>query len=229
MHATDMEEAQALSYERDIVDVYSNSWGPFDDGYTVEGPRPMARRVLEEGTRKVRTSLSLSLSLSLTHTHTHAHSLTLSLSLTHSHTHAHTHTHTLSLSLTLTHIHTHTLSLSLTHTLSHTHTHTHTLSLSLSHTLTHTHTHTLSLSLPHPPPPPPLSQTVATCHNINSVFLYREGMGRVRYTYGPMEMVEKMKTTVLPTALHPAFTPSQLGPLEWMEIQVISMRTALQN
>lgn len=34
-------EAQALSYKRDITDIYSNSWGPFDDGVTLEGPGPL--------------------------------------------------------------------------------------------------------------------------------------------------------------------------------------------
>ena len=36
--ATDSQEAQALTYEYNLNDVYSNSWGPTDDGKTLEGP-----------------------------------------------------------------------------------------------------------------------------------------------------------------------------------------------
>ena len=33
---TDSLEAKALSYNRDYVDIYSASWGPKDDGKTME-------------------------------------------------------------------------------------------------------------------------------------------------------------------------------------------------
>ena len=46
---TDMELAQALSYRRDIVDVYSNSWGPFFIG----GPGNVTERILKNGVREV--------------------------------------------------------------------------------------------------------------------------------------------------------------------------------
>jgi len=36
--ASDNDEAEALSYEYNLNDVYSNSWGPSDDGRTMEGP-----------------------------------------------------------------------------------------------------------------------------------------------------------------------------------------------
>ena len=36
--ASDSEEAAALSYEYNVNQVYSNSWGPSDNGYTMEGP-----------------------------------------------------------------------------------------------------------------------------------------------------------------------------------------------
>ncbi|MDP2436863.1 MAG: S8 family serine peptidase [archaeon] len=39
--ATDVQEAQALSYKRDINHIYSNSWGPIDDGKRFEGPGPL--------------------------------------------------------------------------------------------------------------------------------------------------------------------------------------------
>ncbi|MFT3880109.1 MAG: Ig-like domain-containing protein [Gemmatales bacterium] len=38
---TDDLEAMALSYQRDITDIYTNSWGPSDDGVTLEGPGPL--------------------------------------------------------------------------------------------------------------------------------------------------------------------------------------------
>jgi len=37
----DLLEASALSYQRNITDIYSNSWGPSDDGVTLAGPGPL--------------------------------------------------------------------------------------------------------------------------------------------------------------------------------------------
>lgn len=50
---TDLEEAAALSYERNLIDIYSNSWGPLDNGRVVSGPRTLTKRVLKEGILKV--------------------------------------------------------------------------------------------------------------------------------------------------------------------------------
>lgn len=50
---TDMLEARALSHARDHVDIYSASWGPRDDGKTMEGPGELARRALEDGVKYV--------------------------------------------------------------------------------------------------------------------------------------------------------------------------------
>lgn len=36
---TDKVEAESLNYARDHIDIYSASWGPDDDGATVEGKR----------------------------------------------------------------------------------------------------------------------------------------------------------------------------------------------
>ena len=47
----DADEAGALSFNRDHVDIYSISWGPDDDGVTVEGPRELTVKALEEGAR----------------------------------------------------------------------------------------------------------------------------------------------------------------------------------
>jgi len=40
-----------LSYKRDLIDIYSNSWGPGDRGFEVKGPGPLLKEVLENGTR----------------------------------------------------------------------------------------------------------------------------------------------------------------------------------
>ena len=49
----DMAEARALSHDDDIIDIYSNSWGPPDFGFYVLGPGTMAERTFMEGVRKV--------------------------------------------------------------------------------------------------------------------------------------------------------------------------------
>ncbi|KAL7838269.1 hypothetical protein AOLI_G00266730 [Acnodon oligacanthus] len=51
---TDMVEAQSLSLRQQYIDIYSSSWGPDDDGRTVDGPGPLARLALENGIRKGR-------------------------------------------------------------------------------------------------------------------------------------------------------------------------------
>lgn len=54
---TDAIEAWSLSLERDYIDIYSSSWGPDDDGSTVDGPGPMAKKAFREGIRKGRGGL----------------------------------------------------------------------------------------------------------------------------------------------------------------------------
>ncbi|XP_030623096.1 proprotein convertase subtilisin/kexin type 5 [Chanos chanos] len=51
---TDMVEAQSLSLRHQYIDIYSSSWGPDDDGRTVDGPGPLTRLALENGIRKGR-------------------------------------------------------------------------------------------------------------------------------------------------------------------------------
>jgi len=46
---TDVETAAALHFRNDVNDIYSNSWGPSDDGGTVDGPGYFARAALEDG------------------------------------------------------------------------------------------------------------------------------------------------------------------------------------
>ena len=47
-------EAKAISFNRNHIDIYSASWGPDDDGRTVDGPGPLAKLALEEGIKKGR-------------------------------------------------------------------------------------------------------------------------------------------------------------------------------
>ena len=50
----DVLEARAISFNRDHIDIYSASWGPDDDGMTVDGPGPLAKTALEDGAKKGR-------------------------------------------------------------------------------------------------------------------------------------------------------------------------------
>jgi len=51
---TDAVEARSLSLNPGSIDIYSASWGPDDDGRTVDGPGPLTRRALEEGVARGR-------------------------------------------------------------------------------------------------------------------------------------------------------------------------------
>ena len=51
---TDAQEASGLSHNRQSIDIYSNSWGPSDDGATVGGPRTMTSQALMEGSTEVK-------------------------------------------------------------------------------------------------------------------------------------------------------------------------------
>ena len=46
---TDATEGASLSHAREFVDIYSSSWGPDDDGRTLDGPGPLTKRALKEG------------------------------------------------------------------------------------------------------------------------------------------------------------------------------------
>lgn len=54
---TDAIEAKSLSYKPDYIDIYSISWGPSDDGTTVDGPGRLALRALKNGIRRGRNGL----------------------------------------------------------------------------------------------------------------------------------------------------------------------------
>ncbi|CAG0899856.1 unnamed protein product, partial [Darwinula stevensoni] len=51
---SDLTEGIALGFNVEKVDVFSNSWGPTDDGVTVEGPGTLALKALEKGISKAR-------------------------------------------------------------------------------------------------------------------------------------------------------------------------------
>lgn len=46
---SDAVEARSLSYNPDHIDIYSSSWGPNDDGKTVDGPGKLAFRAFKNG------------------------------------------------------------------------------------------------------------------------------------------------------------------------------------
>ena len=50
---TDAVEASSLSLNPQHIDLYSSSWGPDDDGRTVDGPAKLARKAFADGCEKV--------------------------------------------------------------------------------------------------------------------------------------------------------------------------------
>ncbi|KAI6179775.1 Proprotein convertase subtilisin/kexin type 6 [Aphelenchoides besseyi] len=54
---TDAVEATSLSYNNQHIDIYSASWGPDDDGRTVDGPAILTRQAFEAGIRHGRGGL----------------------------------------------------------------------------------------------------------------------------------------------------------------------------
>lgn len=54
---TDMVEARSLSLQPQHIDIYSASWGPDDDGKTVDGPAALAKQAFENGIRQVKRLL----------------------------------------------------------------------------------------------------------------------------------------------------------------------------
>lgn len=53
---TDKVEAESLSLNPQYIDIYSASWGPSDDGATVEGPGTLAMAAFLNGIEKVSIS-----------------------------------------------------------------------------------------------------------------------------------------------------------------------------
>ena len=46
---TDMQEADAMAHSNSVIDIKSNSWGPSDDGQTLEAPGPLTEAALADG------------------------------------------------------------------------------------------------------------------------------------------------------------------------------------
>lgn len=54
---TDQDEQEAMLWQNGIIQIKSNSWGPYDDGETLEGPGPLMAAALENATRTGRGGL----------------------------------------------------------------------------------------------------------------------------------------------------------------------------
>ena len=54
---SDSTSADALSYDNDEIDIYSNSWGPFDSGNILEGPGPITIAAIEDSVYNGRSGL----------------------------------------------------------------------------------------------------------------------------------------------------------------------------
>lgn len=54
---TDIIEASSISHMPQVIDIYSASWGPTDDGKTVDGPRELTLQAMADGVNKVRQQL----------------------------------------------------------------------------------------------------------------------------------------------------------------------------
>lgn len=52
-YMTDLIEANSMGHEPNIIDIYSASWGPTDDGKTVDGPRNATMRAIVKGVNEV--------------------------------------------------------------------------------------------------------------------------------------------------------------------------------
>ena len=53
---TDMTEAHGLGRQNDYIQVYSNSWGPYNNGFTVGGPHALTKQTLQNGATHVSVS-----------------------------------------------------------------------------------------------------------------------------------------------------------------------------
>ena len=53
---TDAIEAKSIVHSLNHVDIFSVSWGPNDDGKTVEGPGPLTQQALIKGIKEVRSN-----------------------------------------------------------------------------------------------------------------------------------------------------------------------------
>lgn len=47
-------QANSMGHEPNLIHIYSASWGPTDDGKTVDGPRNATMRAIVKGVNEVR-------------------------------------------------------------------------------------------------------------------------------------------------------------------------------
>lgn len=52
-YMTDLIEANSMGHEPHLIDIYSASWGPTDDGKTVDGPRNATMKAIVRGVNEV--------------------------------------------------------------------------------------------------------------------------------------------------------------------------------
>lgn len=52
---TDIIEASSISHMPQLIDIYSASWGPTDNGKTVDGPRELTLQAMADGVNKVKS------------------------------------------------------------------------------------------------------------------------------------------------------------------------------
>lgn len=64
---TDAVEARSLSLNPQHIDIYSASWGPDDDGRTVDGPDELVVMALMQGALKVNSLRTYFVQYSLAH------------------------------------------------------------------------------------------------------------------------------------------------------------------
>ena len=57
--ATDILEGSSLSFQSDYIDIYSNCWGPKDDGKTFGKPGKLAQEALMQGALKVKIKVDI--------------------------------------------------------------------------------------------------------------------------------------------------------------------------
>ena len=50
---TDVVESSSLHLNPQHIDIYSSSWGPSDNGQTVDGPGRLAKKAFADGVSKV--------------------------------------------------------------------------------------------------------------------------------------------------------------------------------
>ena len=50
-------ESKALSFKPQHIAIYSNSWGPGDTGWQVEGPGTLAKEAMKQGVTLVSSTL----------------------------------------------------------------------------------------------------------------------------------------------------------------------------